>query len=162
MPKETIVDTEFDKRINLRKHDSGIIRKEIGNLEARKNELSGKLSGVSEYADVKIYVTQDKMSEIFNDIPDLMTIEKTELDRYQADMRRKLSSIKEQLSKEQNDISEMIRNIAGKNEYQDAYFKKTFESLLVQVGNPQNLSKQYAINRATYESQLEKLIIIRY
>ena len=53
----------------------------------------------------------------------------------------------------------MIRNIAGKNEYQDAYFKKTFESLLVQVGNPQNLSKQYAINRATYESQLEKLII---
>lgn len=159
LPKETIVDTEFDKRINLRKHDSGIIRKEIGNLEARKNELSGKLSGVSEYADVKIYVTQDKMSEIFNDIPDLMTIEKTELDRYQADMRRKLSSIKEQLSKEQNDISEMIRNIAGKNEYQDAYFKKTFESLLVQVGNPQNLSKQYAINRATYESQLEKLII---
>ena len=92
--KETIVDTEFDKRINLRKHDIGIIRKEIGNLEARKNELSGKLSGVSEYADVKIYVTQDKMSEIFNDIPDLMTIEKTELDRYQADMRRKLSSIK--------------------------------------------------------------------
>lgn len=157
--KETIVDTEFDKRINLRKHDIGIIRKKIGNLEARKNELSGKLSGVSEYADVKIYVTQDKMSEIFNDIPDLMTIEKTELDRYQADMRRKLSSIKEQLSKEQNDISEMIRNIAGKNEYQDAYFKKTFESLLVQVGNPQNLSKQYAINRATYESQLEKLII---
>lgn len=157
--KETIVDTEFDKRINLRKHDIGIIRKEIGNLEARKNELSGKLSGVSEYADVKIYVTQDKMSEIFNDIPDLMTIEKTELDRYQADMRRKLSSIKEQLSKEQNDISEMIRNIAGKNEHQDAYFKKTFESLLVQVGNPQNLSKQYAINRATYESQLEKLII---
>lgn len=159
LPKETIVDTEFDKRINLRKHDIGIIRKEIGNLEARKNELSGKLSGVSEYADVKIYVIQDKMSEIFNDIPDLMTIEKTELDRYQADMRRKLSSIKEQLSKEQNDISEMIRNIAGKNEYQDAYFKKTFESLLVQVGNPQNLSKQYAINRATYESQLEKLII---
>ena len=159
LPKETIVDTEFDKRINLRKHDIGIIRKEIGNLEARKNELSGKLSGVSEYADVKIYVAQDKMSEIFNDIPDLMTIEKTELDRYQADMRRKLSSIKEQLSKEQNDISEMIRNIAGKNEYQDAYFKKTFESLLVQVGNPQNLSKQYAINRATYESQLEKLII---
>lgn len=159
LPKETIVDTEFDKRINLRKHDIGIIRKEIGNLEARKNELSGKLSGVSEYADVKIYVTQDKMSEIFNDIPDLMTIEKTELDRYQADMRRKLSSIKEQLSKEQNDISEMIRNIAGKNEYQDTYFKKTFESLLVQVGNPQNLSKQYAINRATYESQLEKLII---
>lgn len=159
LPKETIVDTEFDKRINLRKHDIGIIRKEIGNLEARKNELSGKLSGVSEYADVKIYVRQDKMSEIFNDIPDLMTIEKTELDRYQADMRRKLSSIKEQLSKEQNDISEMIRNIAGKNEYQDAYFKKTFESLLVQVGNPQNLSKQYAINRATYESQLEKLII---
>lgn len=159
LPKETIVDTEFDKKINLRKHDIGIIRKEIGNLEARKNELSGKLSGVSEYADVKIYVTQDKMSEIFNDIPDLMTIEKTELDRYQADMRRKLSSIKEQLSKEQNDISEMIRNIASKNEYQDAYFKKTFESLLVQVGNPQNLSKQYAINRATYESQLEKLII---
>lgn len=159
LPKETIVDTEFDKRINLRKHDIGIIRKEIGNLEARKNELSGKLSGVSEYADVKIYVIQDKMSEIFNDIPDLMTIEKTELDRYQADMRRKLSSIKEQLSKEQNYISEMIRNIAGKNEYQDAYFKKTFESLLVQVGNPQNLSKQYAINRATYESQLEKLII---
>lgn len=159
LPKETIVDTEFDKRINLRKHDIGIIRKEIGNLEARKNELSGKLSGVSEYADVKIYVIQDKMSEIFNDIPDLMTIEKTELDRYQADMRRKLSSIKEQLSKEQNDISEMIRNIAGKNEYQDAYFKKTFESLLVQVGNPQNLSKKYAINRATYESQLEKLII---
>ena len=159
LPKETIVDTEFDKRINLRKHDIGIITKEIGNLEARKNELSGKLSGVSEYADVKIYVTQDKMSEIFNDIPDLMTIEKTELDRYQADMRRKLSSIKEQLSKEQNDISEMIRNIAGKNEYQDAYFKKTFEILLVQVGNPQNLSKQYAINRATYESQLEKLII---
>ena len=159
LPKETIVDTEFDKRINLRKHDIGIIRKEIGNLEARKNELSGKLSGVSEYADVKIYVIQDKMSEIFNDIPDLMTIEKTELDRYQADMRRKLSSIKEQLSKEQNDILEMIRNIAGKNEYQDAYFKKTFESLLVQVGNPQNLSKQYAINRATYESQLEKLII---
>lgn len=159
LPKETIVDTEFDKRINLSRHDISIIKKEIGNLEARMNELSGKLSGVSEYTDIKIYITQDRMTEIFKDIPDLMTIEKTELDRYQADLRRKLSSVKEQLSKEQNDISEIIRNIAGKNEYQDAYFKKTFESLLVQVGNPQNLSKQYAVNRTTYESQLEKLII---
>lgn len=159
LPKELITDAEFDKRINLKRHDSSVIKKEIESLESRKNELSGKLSGVSEYSDIKSEVTRDKMSEILNDIPDLMTIDKSELDRYQAEIRRKLAGVKERLSKEQNNISEIIRNIGGKNEYQDVYFKKTFESLLLQVGNPHNLSLQYDVNKSTYESQLEKLIV---
>lgn len=31
-----IADVEFDKRINLKKHDIGVIRKEIDNLTSRK------------------------------------------------------------------------------------------------------------------------------
>lgn len=159
LPKDLIADVEFDKRINLKKHDIGVIRKEIDNLTSRKNDLSAKLSGVSEYSDIKPEITQDKMSELFNDIPDLLTIAKSDLDRYQADIRRKLADSKESLSNEQSNISEKIRNIEGKNEYQDVYFKKTFESLLTQISNPHNLSLQYDVNKATYESQLEKLTI---
>lgn len=114
---------------------------------------------MSEYSDIKPEITQDKMSELFNDIPDLLTIAKSDLDRYQADIRRKLADSKESLSNEQSNISEKIRNIEGKNEYQDVYFKKTFESLLTQISNPHNLSLQYDVNKATYESQLEKLTI---
>lgn len=159
LPKELIIDDEFDKRINLKKHDISVMRKEIENLSARENELSGKLSGVSEYSDIKPEITEGKMSEIFNDIPDLLTIEKPDLDRYQAEIRRKLVDIKEKLSNEQSNISEIIRNIEGMNKYQDAYFKKTFESLLAQISNPHNLLLQYNINKAAYESQLEKLTI---
>lgn len=36
LPKDLIADVEFDKRINLKKHDIGVIRKEIDNLTSRK------------------------------------------------------------------------------------------------------------------------------
>ena len=159
LSKELITDVEFDKRMNLKKHDISVIRKEIESFSSRKNELSGKLSGVSEYSDVKPEVSEDRMSGIFNEIPDLLTIEKSDLDRYQVEIRRKLAKAKEKLSNEQNSISETIRNIEGMNEYQDVYFKKTFESLLAQISNPHNLSLQYDVNKAAYESQLEKLTI---
>lgn len=69
---------------------------------------------MSEYSDIKPEITQDKMSELFNDIPDLLTIAKSDLDRYQADIRRKLADSKESLSNEQSNISEKIRNIEGR------------------------------------------------
>ena len=56
-------------------------------------------------------------------------------------------------------IYDKIHGIASKREYADEYFKKTFDSLLVQTKQPLYLSQQFEINRISYENQLEKLKI---
>ncbi len=157
--RKVITDTDFNKRINLKKHEVDIIKKEIYEIENNKNELSAKLSGVTEYADVNVEVSSEKFIQILEDIPDLKNIDKEVLENYQKDIRRNLIQVKDKLSEYQNYISEEIRSIANNKDYEDDYFKKTFISLLNQTSNPDNLLEQYNTNKATYENRLEKLKI---
>lgn len=84
-------------------------------------------------------------------------MEKVELEQYQKEIKKKLRNSKEALTLERSNIAEKIREIASKEEYSDDYFGKTFANLLSQVNDPGNLVKQFAVNKAAYENQLEKL-----
>lgn len=70
-----------------------------------------------------------------------------------------MSDIAKQLENCRVELAELIRNLAAQSTYAEDYFRKTFHSLLTQTDNPQNLLKQYEINRIAYENQLEKLKI---
>lgn len=78
---------------------------------------------------------------------------------YQKEIRRKITESSKALDRCRGDVSEMIRGIASGKTYADDYFKKTFESLLSQTASPQDLFRQFEMNRQAYENQLEKLKI---
>lgn len=158
-PRQTIVDTDFEKRKRLRKHDETVVSKDLKLYEDRKNELNVMLSGVAEYADDKIDVSDEKLSIIKSDIPDLENAEKSALEKYQMNLRKKLRIVKDELVDCRSGLSEEIMAISTKEEYSDDYFKKTLTSLLSQIDNPFSLAEQYEVNKASYESQLEKLKI---
>lgn len=157
--RSRIVDTEFDKRIKLRQHDAENVRKNIHDMDNRKNDLSAKLSGVLEYADDRPDVSEERLAVLKSNVPDLDIVDKNSLEQYQKTLRKKLENAKDALREKQSSISEEIRKIEGKEEYSDDYFRKTFASLLAQTGNPFHLLEQYNINKSSYESQLEKLKI---
>lgn len=101
----------------------------------------------------------EKQEQIRQQIPDIETVETQELTRYQKTVKRNLLTALSRLKDEQNRLAEEIRSIAAKDIYAEDYFKKTFDSLLTQTASPKNLAEQYAVNKASYESQLEKLKI---
>ena len=74
-------------------------------------------------------------------------------------LRKKLRIVKDELVDCRSGLSEEIMAISTKEEYSDDYFKKTLTSLLSQIDNPFSLAEQYEVNKASYESQLEKLKI---
>lgn len=102
----------------------------------------------------------EKQEQIRQQIPDIETVETQELTRYQKTVKRNLLTALSRLKDEQNRLAEEIRSIAAKDIYAEDYFKKTFDSLLTQTASPKNLAEQYAVNKASYESQLENLKLI--
>ena len=114
---------------------------------------------VSEYADETVSASPEEQEQIRQQIPDIETVEAQELTRYQKTVKRNLLTALSRLKDEQNRLAEEIRSIAAKDIYAEDYFKKTFDSLLTQTASPKNLAEQYAVNKASYESQLEKLKI---
>lgn len=78
---------------------------------------------------------------------------------YQKEKKKKKNQISKEMVNMQIQIYDKIHGIASKREYADEYFKKTFDSLLVQTKQPLYLSQQFEINRISYENQLEKLKI---
>ena len=101
----------------------------------------------------------EEQEQIRQQIPDIEIVEAQELTRYQKTVKRNLLTALSRLKDEQNRLAEEIRSIAAKDIYAEDYFKKTFDSLLTQTASPKNLAEQYAVNKASYESQLEKLKI---
>ena len=101
----------------------------------------------------------EEQEQIRQQIPDIETVEAQELTRYQKTVKRNLLTALSRLKDEQNRLAEEISSIAAKDIYAEDYFKKTFDSLLTQTASPKNLAEQYAVNKASYESQLEKLKI---
>ena len=94
----------------------------------------------------------EEQEQIRQQIPDIEIVEAQEHTRYQKTVKRNLLTALSRLKDEQNRLAEEIRSIAAKDIYAEDYFKKTFDS-------PKNLAEQYAVNKASYESQLEKLKI---
>ncbi len=155
--KEVIVDTEFEKRIRLKRHEEDVAKNKLLLEQNKKNELSALASGVAEFADDTIEVSEEKLLELQEKIPDLLQMEKIALEKYQKERKKKLRDIKESLTTQKSNIAEKIRALSSKEEYADDYFGKTFANLLSQVNDAYNLARQYAVNKAAYEKQLEKL-----
>ena len=123
----------------------------------KKNELSALASGVAEFTDDTIEVSEEKLAEIKKGIPDLSQMEKSALEKYQKERKNNLRDIQETLTMEKDNIAEKIRELSLKEEYADDYFRKALANLLSQVNDAYNLAKQFAVNTAAYENQLEKL-----
>lgn len=102
----------------------------------------------------------EEQEQIRQQIPDIEIVEAQELTRYQKTVKRNLLTALSRLKDEQNRLAEEIRSIAAKDIYAEDYFKKTFDSLLTQTASTKNLAEQYAVNKASYESQLENLKLI--
>ena len=158
--RKTITDTEFEKRLNLRKHDFKVLEKEQNELKKRNEKLSIQAAGVEEYADESLPLeNEEELTAIREHIPDIRTEEIDTIKEYQKEIRKKITGISKSLENCRMNLSELIRDMASRKEYADDYFKKTFDSLLSQTGNPQNLKQQFEMNRMAYENQLEKLKI---
>lgn len=159
VPRKNITDTEFEKRINFRKHDYTQMQTEIKSMQERKQQLSVFAEGMTEYEDESIETENEHVEEVIQRIPDIATVALDILAAYQKEKKKKKNQISKEMVNMQIQIYDKIHGIASKREYADEYFKKTFDSLLVQTKQPLYLSQQFEINRISYENQLEKLKI---
>lgn len=159
VPRKNITDTEFEKRINFRKHDYTQMQTEIKSMQERKQQLSVFAEGMTEYEDESIETENKHVEEVKQRIPDIATVALDILAAYQKEKKKKKNQISKEMVNMQIQIYDKIHGIASKREYADEYFKKTFDSLLVQTKQPLYLSQQFEINRISYENQLEKLKI---
>lgn len=157
VPREIIVDTEFEKRIRLERHQETVARNNLKAFQNRKSELSSLASGVAEFSEDKIEVSEENLAEIATNIPDIVQMDHQTLEKYQREIKKKLRDIDGALTHERTNIYEKIREISSKEEYSEDYFAKTFANLLSQAGDPYNLARQFQVNKAAYENQLEKL-----
>lgn len=155
--RKVIVDTDFEKRIRLKSHEEDVAKNKLILKQNKKNELSALASGVAEFTDDTIEVSEEKLAEIKKGIPDLSQMEKSALEKYQKERKNNLRDIQETLTMEKDNIAEKIRELSLKEEYADDYFRKALANLLSQVNDAYNLAKQFAVNTAAYENQLEKL-----
>lgn len=113
----------------------------------------------AEYEDESIETENEHVEEVKQRIPDIATTALDILAVYQKEKKKKKNQISKEMVNMQIQIYDKIHGIASKREYADEYFKKTFDSLLVQTKQPLYLSQQFEINRISYENQLEKLKI---
>lgn len=167
--RKTITDINFEERWNLQEYDLRTELQKQSRLQERNIQLSAQVAVVAEYEDEMLpeaeMLTQteegqeDALTAIQAQIPDIRNAEIEAVKTYQKEIRRKMAEISKALDQCRLSMSEMIREIASGKEYADDYFRKTFDSLLSQTASPQNLSRQFELNRQAYENQLEKLKI---
>lgn len=155
--RESIVHTNFEERKKVAEYDAGVLKDDIRKLEQKRNGLDVLASGMSEYEGMTVEVGEEKMDKLRQHIPDTQQMDDKELRRYQGEQKRRIAKLSDEFWKKENVIERMIRTISSKEEYADDYFKKTFQNLLVQTAQPIQLSKQYEMNKTSYESQLAKL-----
>ena len=157
--KTAIVDTEFEKRQNFKNHDFHVLQKELEQLQNRNAKLSAQAISVAEYADETISA-EDEAALSEKVVPvDIQNGELEVIQNYQKDMHRRMSELSKILRDYRISLSDLIRTIASRKEYADDYFRKTFDSLLSQLDQPESLLKQFEMNSLAYENQLEKLKI---
>ena len=128
-------------------------------LQNRNAKLSAQAISVAEYADETISA-EDEAALSEKVVPvDIQNGELEVIQNYQKDMHRRMSELSKILRDYRISLSDLIRTIASRKEYADDYFRKTFDSLLSQLDQPESLLKQFEMNSLAYENQLEKLKI---
>lgn len=74
------------------------------------------------------------------------------IQNYQKDMHRRMSELSKILRDYRISLSDLIRTIVSRKEYADDYFRKTFDSLLSQLDQPESLLKQFEMNHLHMKS----------
>lgn len=157
--RESIVHTNFEERKNVRTYDAKVLKDAIDNLKEKKSRLNTLISEMSEYEGISPDILEEEKEKLRLRIPDIEQMSDKSLRTYQGEQKRKLRQISETLRKKQDGMDRLIRTISSKEEYAEDYFKKTFDNLLLQTGQPYLLCQQYEMNRTSYENQLTKLKI---
>ena len=157
--RTAIVDTEFEKRQNFKKYDFQVQQKALDQLKERNVKLSAQAVSVAEFADEAISKEEEAALSEKMVLVDVRNGEPDVIQNYQKDMRRRMSELSKMLGNCRMSLADLIRAIASGKEYADDYFRKTFDSLLSQIDQPENLLRQFDMNSLAYENQLEKLKI---
>ncbi len=167
--RKMITDTEFEKRLNFKEYELKTERQKLSHLQERNAQLSLLAAGMDDYTDEQLpnegifadmgAEGKELLKTLMERIPDVQKEEIDVMKMYQKDTRRKMTELIKVKDHCRIELSELIRKIASEGVYADDYFKKTFDSLLSQTSSPQNLSRQFEMNRMAYENQLEKLKI---
>ena len=157
--RSAIVDTEFEKRQNFKKYDFQVQQKAVDQLKERNAKLSAQAVSVDEFADEAISKEDEAALSEKIGLVDVRNGEPDVIQNYQKDIRRRMSELSKMLGNCRMNLADLIRAIASGKEYADDYFRKTFDSLLSQINQPENLLRQFDMNSLAYENQLEKLKI---
>ena len=147
--RKTILDTNFSKRKKLAVYDLEQKKKEMKETSERLNTLENTQAAMAEYTEF----------EVTYEVPTyaLETLTKEELFKYQGDLRRSLKNQKEEKEKQQRTTENLVKDIAGKAEYQEEFFQKGFQNLLSLIEQVTDMKKQLETTKASYITIMEKL-----
>lgn len=147
--RKNIIDTDFSKRKKLAVYDLEKKKKETKETSDRLNTLENTQAAMAEYTEFK--VTYEVPPYV------LETLTKEELFKYQGDLRRNLKNQKEEKETQQRTTENLVKDIAGKTEYQEEFFQKGFQNLLSLIEKVTDMKKQLETTKASYISIMEKL-----
>lgn len=151
VPREEIVELEFEARKKLTEYDKDKKVKELHRLEEKRTAFENARSVMAEYEDFKIRENGKEQQLMLGDMS------KEELNIYHGNLRRDLKRYEQNRGTLQRKTEDVIRKVYEKEEYQEEFFKKGYENLMSLTEQVENLKKQLYLLLDSYESMLQKL-----
>lgn len=147
--QKLIVDTDFEKRLRVTKYDKEKIEKSVYELNERKQAFENADSAMAEYRDYEITCNVPVVN--FDDMG------KEEITQYHGTLRKNLRTSDNECGSRMQETYELIREIASKPQYQEDFFKKSFDNL-IQVSHDAGIIRtQLATLTESYHTMLKKL-----
>lgn len=147
--RKSIVDIDFSKQKKLTGYELKQKEKEIGETSERLHGLENAQAAMAEYTHFKV------TCEIQPCLVD--TLNKQELMECHGKLRRDFQQYKKEKEIQQHTTENFIKDIAGKPEYQEEFFKKGFHNLLSLIEQVVDMKKQLETTIASYVNIMEKL-----
>lgn len=147
--RKLILKTDFPARLKLTGYEKDKKEKEVRKLAARLEAFRSSQDVMAEYSDFTESVATEKWP--------LENVTREELNRYQGTLRRDLGQLGRNRAEQKENAEAVVREIAGKEVYQEDFFKKGFDNLLALINRVYDAKMQLETITASYESILEKL-----
>jgi len=147
--RELIVNTDFEAGLKLTGYERDKKLKEIKQISSQLEAFRSTWDVMAEYMDFTVNQEVERQP--------LEHFSREELNKYQGLLRRELKERENEKNEQRKAFENIVRDFAGKEIYQEDFFRKGFENLLGLTENVYNAKTQLEIIRSSYESILEKL-----
>lgn len=151
VPREEIVELEFDARWKLSKYEKDKKVKILQKIEEKKSAFENAQSVMAEYVDFQA----NQKEQIYQ--LSLSDMSKEELNTYHGKLRIDLKKYEKNTVELQRKTEAVIRKIYEKAEYQEEFFQKGYDNLMSLTEQVDNLKKQLYLLLDSYDSMLQKL-----